>query len=928
MPAASNVVTPITSRSHSLADAPRRSIFRPFPVPQTARQWFYLAVLQGVGAGIIDGGANFSIAYAMYGKQSVVKMWVFKDNTIAGDLGVTPIIQCLASMLITSTLVHTDLHHHAIQPLPFVYPHVEHLPDPRTLSRSRSSVASDMEKGEAQVPRRGIAYYYWMLVRFIFEGTEKNMMLARVGVANWFGRLLWTAAQGAAIGVIFGFPIWCLAIVILGPIYGNTNMGGKWAPQVIKLVYGAIVGWVTNPVIATLALGSQAEHHLVLVEEASAENVDVAEGVSIIQEEDEEDMLAPPIHTFGTSIIMSERADWGESNQAGPSTLAYSPEHVALSSDAEDDIGLLIASYLSAHRPDVARVVEAALAPLLGDEHRAAVGAVERALLAGDFAGAERGLACPGLLGAQTQKAFAYLCWKQHYLELVNARKTQAAFELLQHRLKPLEHYQPVPYDFYTLSYLLSASTVHDSPGLRHWEGAGPEREKLVARWRELMDGRRRGRLVTLLRQAAAWQVQNSRHRSSGPWTVTSLLHDYYLPVAPGRLERLVVGHSASIKCVAWVNDELAVSGSSDSTLRVFSPDTGKTRAVLMGQGSRIWDVDVSDTGAIASGSGDGCMRVWNIDGACRTKLQGDGGDMYGVRWRPGRSNEVATASFDKMLRLWDVEAGRETQTFSGHAQSTQCVAFDPAGSVLASGSKDKHIRLWDAVGGVCVHIMPAQLGEITSVELCAEGRYLLAACKDDSNRLWDLRMQRNVYRYVGHQNTSRNLVRCTFASGSSSLIASGSEDGCVHLWDREAGAGAGSAAEALSTVLPGAGRDGQSALVSPALSASSVLSPSHLASFSLADPPNDLLVPLVPLPPPAQRPLPRAPERVSPAYYPPREARAHAHRTTATTIRPAKVLSGHGCGPVYDVRARAGRLVSGGEDGLVGVWGPDVDGT
>lgn len=238
-------------------------------------------------------------------------MWVFSENTIAGDLGVTPIIQCLASMLITSTLVHTDLHHHAIQPLPFCYPHVEGLPDPRTLftrsERNRKSspkstgpgspdgtvvtnsngdiVPSEKPHGSGAStssdpwPKKGFAYYYWMLVRFIFEGTEKNMMLARPGIGAWFGRLVWTAAQGAAIGVVFGFPIWCLAIVILGPIYGTKNMYGTWAPQAIKGVYGAVVGWVTNPVIATLALGSQAEHHLIVVEH------DLEEGAHEGQEE-------------------------------------------------------------------------------------------------------------------------------------------------------------------------------------------------------------------------------------------------------------------------------------------------------------------------------------------------------------------------------------------------------------------------------------------------------------------------------------------------------------------------------------------------------------------------------------------------------------------------------------------------------------------
>ena len=226
-------------------------------------------------------------------------MWVFSKNTIAGDLGVTPIIQCLASMLITSTLVHTDLHHHAIAPLPFVYPHVEHLPDPRSLfHKPTGSIASEPEKADEDVKatKRGLRYYFWMLVRFIFEGTEKNMMAARIPVTHWFGRLAWTAAQGAAIGIVFGFPLWCLAVLILGPIYGNDNMGNKWAPQAIKCVYGAILGWITNPVIATLALGSQAPCHLVVVEHDQEEGgvEHPVEGVPTIHE-DQEFIASPTI---------------------------------------------------------------------------------------------------------------------------------------------------------------------------------------------------------------------------------------------------------------------------------------------------------------------------------------------------------------------------------------------------------------------------------------------------------------------------------------------------------------------------------------------------------------------------------------------------------------------------------------------------------
>jgi hypothetical protein len=130
--------------------------------------------------------------------------------------------------------------------------------------------------------------------------------------------------------------------------------------------------------------------------------------------------------------------------------------------------------------------------------------------------------------------------------------ESRKAFNLLSKRLKPLEHYQPVPYDFYSLCYLTSASTVHDAPTMRDWGGAGPERERLMGMWREivesrvgadgeltLIDARHKlrscgggeggegerphvppDRLRVLFRQAAAWQVSTAISRGKSPWTV------------------------------------------------------------------------------------------------------------------------------------------------------------------------------------------------------------------------------------------------------------------------------------------------------------------------------------------------------------------------------------------------------------------------
>ncbi|KAK4687474.1 hypothetical protein P7C73_g2640, partial [Tremellales sp. Uapishka_1] len=246
-----------------------KSFLRPFPFPLSRKQWFYLVVLQCLGAGLVTGSINFGVAYALYHSQTKITMWILAQNTVAGELGVSPIINGIATIIITSTLVHTDLHHNMIQPLSFVYPHVDHLPDPRLFFKRR------VEPG-----KKGFRYYFAMLMRFIFEGTERNMLLKRLPFKEWVINLLWTGVQGAGVGVIVGFPLWCITMIIIAPIFKTNQIEAKWAPEYINGIYGFFLGVLGNPIFALMALGSQAEHHLIVVTDA---RVDIAleEGVHV-----------------------------------------------------------------------------------------------------------------------------------------------------------------------------------------------------------------------------------------------------------------------------------------------------------------------------------------------------------------------------------------------------------------------------------------------------------------------------------------------------------------------------------------------------------------------------------------------------------------------------------------------------------------------
>lgn len=138
------------------------------------------------------------------------------------------------------------------------------------------------------------------------------------------------------------------------------------------------------------------------------------------------------------------------------------------------------------------------------------------------------------------------------------------------------------------------------------------------------------------------------------------------------------------------------------------------------------------------------------------------------------QENYLATGGYDKFVKLFDVSRAQVTKTFSGHTQSVSRVIFSPLGNLIISGSKDNTIKFWDVLSGLCIKTISSHLGEVTSVEMSPDGTQLLSSSKDNSNRLWDLRYLRPIRKFKGHQNTSKNFIRTSFAG--SALVVGGSE--------------------------------------------------------------------------------------------------------------------------------------------------------
>lgn len=79
-------------------------------------------------------------------------------------------------------------------------------------------------------------------------------------------------------------------------------------------------------------------------------------------------------------------------------------------------------------------------------------------------------------------------------------------------------------------------------------------------------------------------------------------------------------------------------------------------------------------------------------------------------------------------------------------------------------------------LSGQCLSSFNEHLGEVSGLDISRNGSLVLSASKDNSNRLWENRMGTVLHRLKGHQNTSKNFIRCCFGPSSTLKGDSSSE--------------------------------------------------------------------------------------------------------------------------------------------------------
>ncbi|KAJ5562642.1 hypothetical protein N7461_001403 [Penicillium sp. DV-2018c] len=206
---------------------------------------------------------------------------------------------------------------------------------------------------------------------------------------------------------------------------------------------------------------------------------------------------------------------------------------------------------------------------------------------------------------------------------------------------------------------------------------------------------------------------------------------------AEDNADAMLLGHTSNV-CALDVspNGRRIVSGSWDSTARVWEVGKWECAVVLEGHEASVWAVLAYDDNTIITGCADQFIRVYNTSGTLLASVQ-NSNDVVRALCKLPASNptgaDFATASNDGIIRLYTLQC-QLVASLQGHESFIYSLAALPSGE-LVSSSEDRTVKIWN--GTECVQTITHPAISVWSVAACVETGDIVTGASDRIARVF-----------------------------------------------------------------------------------------------------------------------------------------------------------------------------------------------
>jgi S1-C subfamily serine protease len=278
---------------------------------------------------------------------------------------------------------------------------------------------------------------------------------------------------------------------------------------------------------------------------------------------------------------------------------------------------------------------------------------------------------------------------------------------------------------------------------------------------------------------------------------------DSFVVVVPRRPSpRVITPQGPSDDGMLTVSGALDVNGEPKGAGRAIRPPSVSMGEARIGRGiagmrevrrlpghtDEVMEVAVSPHGErLVSGSFDSTVRVWDaVSGRQLHLLKGHKGEVTAVAISPD-GRRALSGGADQILRLWDIENGKVLNQYRGHGDWIFAIAFTPDGrrAISAGGGRiaraggnaqfhsgyDRDIWVRDLETGKVVARWHGHDGIIDALCISHDGRFALSSSSDKTARLWEVESGRELKSFPGQQELD---LHATFSpDGNSAIVAS-----------------------------------------------------------------------------------------------------------------------------------------------------------
>ena len=154
--------------------------------------------------------------------------------------------------------------------------------------------------------------------------------------------------------------------------------------------------------------------------------------------------------------------------------------------------------------------------------------------------------------------------------------------------------------------------------------------------------------------------------------------------------------------CVAYSADGRHLAcGTCDALVVVWdmtslSADRRRPYNTMLGHTERVYSVAFppNDSSTLASASGDGSIRFWNVETCLQISIYRYMSPIYSISFAP-RGTHLASSHMDDSIHIWSVKSVRRVRRLLGHKDGVFAIIYSPCNNYLLSASSDATARVW-----------------------------------------------------------------------------------------------------------------------------------------------------------------------------------------------------------------------------------------